>query len=74
MECKDTQILSWDKDCYGEKKEKIIAEFFLTPPSLFQANTRTKKSGCCGELKIVFASVRTLRYKIKKTKVHSFWI
>ncbi len=36
MECKDTQILSWDKDCYGEKKEKIIAEFFLTPLAYFK--------------------------------------
>jgi hypothetical protein len=40
-----------DNDCYGEKKEKIIAEYFLNPLAYLKLIPGQKKTGCCGYLK-----------------------
>ncbi len=57
-----------DYDCYGEKKEKIIAEYFLTPLAYLKLVPGQKKIGCCGELKDKFSIFSYSRIQNKEDK------
>lgn len=55
-------------DCYGEKKENIIAEYFLTPLAYLKLIPGQKKTGCCGELKDRFCIFSYTKIQNKEDK------